>query len=122
MERFVEGHVVRALLETNACCACASACRSGISNSKAQRLTTSSPNGCEYEATRVPFTVLETEEKTSVSIAGLTLNLRLDRIDRLNDGSLLVIDYKTGDVSPNPGTCRAPTTCNCRSTPASRWT
>src|SRR5208337_4935902 len=26
--------------------------------------------------------------------------LRLDRIDRLNDGSLLVIDYKTGDVSP----------------------
>ena len=30
----------------------------------------------------------------------LTLDLRLDRIDRLNDGSLLVIDYKSGDVSP----------------------
>ncbi len=27
-------------------------------------------------------------------------NLRLDRIDRLNDGTFLVIDYKSGDVSP----------------------
>ena len=34
------------------------------------------------------------------AIAGLSLNLRLDRVDRLKDGSLLVIDYKTGDVSP----------------------
>jgi ATP-dependent helicase/nuclease subunit B len=28
------------------------------------------------------------------------MGLRLDRVDRLNDGSLLVIDYKTGYVSP----------------------
>ncbi len=53
-----------------------------------------------YEAARVPFTVVETEQKGTVAIAGLSLDLRLDRIDRLNDGSLLVIDYKTGDVSP----------------------
>ena len=53
-----------------------------------------------YEAARVPFTVIETEQKTEVSIDGLLLKLRLDRIDRLNDGSLLVIDYKSGDVSP----------------------
>jgi ATP-dependent helicase/DNAse subunit B len=33
-------------------------------------------------------------------LAGVSLDLRLDRIDRLVDGSLLVIDYKTGDVSP----------------------
>ncbi|HXZ88357.1 MAG TPA: PD-(D/E)XK nuclease family protein, partial [Candidatus Binataceae bacterium] len=54
-----------------------------------------------YESARLPFTVAETEKKTTASIAGLTLHLRLDRIDRLNDGSLLIIDYKTGDVSPN---------------------
>jgi probable DNA repair protein len=53
-----------------------------------------------YEATRVGFEVAETEAKRTVHIAGLTLDLRLDRIDRLNDGSLLVIDYKSGDVSP----------------------
>jgi RecB family exonuclease len=34
------------------------------------------------------------------AVAGLTLKLRLDRVDRLNDGSLLVIDYKSGSVSP----------------------
>jgi RecB family exonuclease len=53
-----------------------------------------------YEAARVPFAVVETEANTVTAIAGLTLNLRLDRIDRLNDGSLLIVDYKTGNVSP----------------------
>ena len=54
----------------------------------------------EYERARLPFTVNETEVTHSIDLAGLTLRLRLDRIDKLNDGSLLVIDYKTGDVSP----------------------
>jgi ATP-dependent helicase/DNAse subunit B len=54
----------------------------------------------EYESVRVPFIVADTEAEHNTTIAGLTLNLRLDRIDRLKDGSLLVIDYKTGDVSP----------------------
>jgi probable DNA repair protein len=53
-----------------------------------------------FESTRLPFTVAETEKKTAASIAGLMLHLRLDRIDRFNDGSLLVIDYKSGNVSP----------------------
>jgi probable DNA repair protein len=53
-----------------------------------------------YESARVSFTVVETEQKSTVATAGLSLNLRLDRIDRLSDGSLLVIDYKTGDLSP----------------------
>jgi probable DNA repair protein len=52
-----------------------------------------------FEQSRLPFSVLETEKKTDVSIAGLPLHLRLDRVDRLNDGSLLVIDYKTGDAN-----------------------
>ena len=54
-----------------------------------------------YESTRVPFTVARNGGQTAdVSIAGLQLHLRLDRIDRLIDDSLLVIDYKTGNVSP----------------------
>ncbi len=54
----------------------------------------------DFEAGRVEFTVAETESKRTINVAGLTLNLRLDRIDRLIDDSPLVIDYKTGDVSP----------------------
>ena len=53
-----------------------------------------------FEAERIPFSVAETEAKHPVSLAGITFNLRIDRVDRLNDGSLLVIDYKTGNVSP----------------------
>jgi probable DNA repair protein len=54
-----------------------------------------------YERGRIPFNVLDTEQKTNVSVDGLPLKVRLDRIDRLIDGSLLVIDYKSGDVSPS---------------------
>jgi probable DNA repair protein len=54
----------------------------------------------EYESQRVPFTVAGTEVDETITLAGLTLKLRLDRVDRLCDGTLLVIDYKTGDVSP----------------------
>ncbi len=54
----------------------------------------------EFEAARVPFDVLETESKRPVSLAGLDFDLRLDRLDRLIDGSVLVIDYKSGDVTP----------------------
>jgi probable DNA repair protein len=53
-----------------------------------------------YERTRVDFEVVETEAKTTLTLAGVSLDLRLDRLDRLTDGSFLVIDYKTGNVSP----------------------
>lgn len=54
----------------------------------------------EYERSRADFTVEETEAAHTTSIAGLTMNLRLDRVDRLSDASELVIDYKTGSVDP----------------------
>jgi probable DNA repair protein len=53
-----------------------------------------------YESTRLHFTVSETESARKIRIAGLELDLRIDRVDRLNDGSMLVIDYKTGNVTP----------------------
>jgi ATP-dependent helicase/nuclease subunit B len=54
-----------------------------------------------YESRRASFTVKGTEEKASVVIAGLSLDLRLDRQDELEDGSNLVVDYKTGEASPD---------------------
>jgi RecB family exonuclease len=39
------------------------------------------------------------EEKKTVEIDGLQLRLRVDRIDRLQDGSVVLIDYKSGDIS-----------------------
>lgn len=53
-----------------------------------------------YESTRLQFNVSETESARTIQIAGLELDLRIDRVDRLNDGSMLVIDYKTGNVTP----------------------
>ncbi len=53
-----------------------------------------------FELARIPFTVVGTEMDATASIEGLTLRLRLDRIDCLGDGKFLVIDYKTGNVSP----------------------
>jgi ATP-dependent helicase/DNAse subunit B len=67
---------------------------------EAQRLTRLVCEWLNYEAKRIEFEVADTEINRTVSIAGLTLDLRLDRIDRLNDGSQLVIDYKSGNVSP----------------------
>jgi ATP-dependent helicase/DNAse subunit B len=64
------------------------------------RLTGLLTEWLDYEASRIEFEVTETEAGRSTHIAGLDFDLRLDRIDRLNDGSLLVIDYKSGDVSP----------------------
>jgi probable DNA repair protein len=54
----------------------------------------------DYERNRRPFSVHATEVDAVTTIAGLTLKLRLDRVDRLNDNSLLVVDYKTGNVDP----------------------
>ena len=53
-----------------------------------------------YEANRQPFTVDKREEKLKdVNVGELKLDLRADRIDKLPDGSHLLIDYKTGEVS-----------------------
>jgi ATP-dependent helicase/nuclease subunit B len=65
-----------------------------------ERLTRLVSEWLEYERRRLPFTVAGTEERAEVTIAGLKLGLRMDRMDRLEDGSLLVIDYKSSDIGP----------------------
>jgi probable DNA repair protein len=48
---------------------------------------------------RGEFEVRWTEERRSLAIGRLSLNGRLDRVDRLADGRTIVIDYKTGGLS-----------------------
>ena len=48
---------------------------------------------------KVPFRVEHVEEKRAVELAGLPLSLRVDRIDRLPNGSVLLLDYKSGVLS-----------------------
>ena len=67
---------------------------------EAARLTRLISEWLAYEQSRVEFEVIGTEVDKTLSIAGLSLDLRLDRLDRLNDKTLLVIDYKTCNVSP----------------------
>ena len=93
------------------------------------RLTSLVTEWLEYEATRIAFEVADTEVKRTVHINGLTLNLQLDRIDRLNDGTLREDGTRRNDGScsslitnpatsrPKPGSYRDPTTCSCRSMP-----
>jgi hypothetical protein len=47
---------------------------------------------------RQEFQILSVEESVRLLRHGVDLDLRVDRIDRLADGTLLIIDYKTGAV------------------------
>ncbi|SFD95897.1 PD-(D/E)XK nuclease family protein [Nitrosomonas sp. Nm166] len=47
------------------------------------------------EKKRGHFTVIATEEKCFIQIGDLVLNARLDRIDELENGQHVIIDYKT---------------------------
>ncbi|HLY40123.1 MAG TPA: PD-(D/E)XK nuclease family protein [Terracidiphilus sp.] len=67
---------------------------------EARRLTHLISEWLAYEKTRCDFTVAQTEVDRTINLAGLSIDLRLDRIDQLNDQSMLVIDYKTGAVAP----------------------
>ncbi len=51
---------------------------------------------CELERQRAPFTVLDTERRATLPLAGTRLDLRIDRIDQLGAGGSAVLDYKSG--------------------------
>ena len=52
----------------------------------------------EMEKRRPPFRVSGREMETELELNGLRINLRIDRIDTLEEGGELLIDYKTGEV------------------------
>ena len=45
------------------------------------------------------FSLVGTEISTTLEIEGITLKLKIDRVDKLADGSLCIIDYKTGETA-----------------------
>ena len=49
------------------------------------------------DSQRTSFTVVGREEKLVCTIAGIELKTYADRIDRLDDGRLVIVDYKTGE-------------------------
>ena len=54
----------------------------------------------DIERERSPFEVVALEEKRRLRVAGLEINGRIDRMDRLASGGHAVIDYKTGRTTP----------------------
>jgi len=64
-----------------------------------ERLRTVLLQWLDYEITRTEFSVDACEKDSDAEINGLQLRLRVDRIDQV-DGGRLILDYKTGNVSP----------------------
>ncbi|MFT4577352.1 MAG: ATP-dependent helicase/nuclease subunit B [Nitrospinales bacterium] len=53
-----------------------------------------------FELARNDFTVLKPEKSETAKINGLTLNLKIDRIDEISDKKHVLIDYKSGEAKP----------------------
>jgi probable DNA repair protein len=51
----------------------------------------------DVERSRAPFTVEKLEARREVSIGGGQIELRIDRIDRIEGGGYAILDYKSGE-------------------------
>lgn len=69
-----------------------------------QRIAALIEEWLSHERRRGDFTVLAVEEKRPAEAGPLKFNIRIDRIDRLDEGSTIVIDYKTGRLQHRGGT------------------
>ncbi|MCC6587872.1 MAG: PD-(D/E)XK nuclease family protein [Bryobacterales bacterium] len=66
-----------------------------------ERLEKLTRSWLEFERGReAPFTVEHAEQRRQVELSGLRLDTRVDRVDRLADGPLVLIDYKTSAPAP----------------------
>ena len=50
----------------------------------------------ELEKRRAPFTVLESERTRTAEAGGVRCEVKIDRVDRLEDGRDVIVDYKSG--------------------------
>jgi probable DNA repair protein len=60
------------------------------------RLTELIMQWLELEKQRAYFKVDSLEQRQRISLSGLELDVRADRVDLLEDGTKLIVDYKTG--------------------------
>ena len=63
-----------------------------------ERLTRLLSQWALRELERAPFVVAEREHRVERDFAGARLRVVCDRVDRLEDGRLVIVDYKTGEV------------------------
>ncbi|MYD26260.1 MAG: hypothetical protein F4X08_10665 [Gemmatimonadetes bacterium] len=54
----------------------------------------------KLEQQRKPFTVVDQEEIRPVEVGGIEVKIQVDRVDRLEDGKLVILDYKSGECGP----------------------
>jgi probable DNA repair protein len=66
-----------------------------------RRLTRLLGDWLDLEKRRAPFTVLASEKKGFAEAGGVRCEVRVDRVDCLEDGRHVIIDYKSGQPSPN---------------------
>jgi probable DNA repair protein len=52
----------------------------------------------EEEKQRVPFKVVAAEQQTTIKLGGLVVEGRMDRVDELDDGTRVILDYKSGET------------------------
>jgi probable DNA repair protein len=63
---------------------------------EAERLVVLLGEWLEVERQRQPFEVIQREADVEAEFGGLVLSMRVDRIDRLDNGKVAIIDYKSG--------------------------
>src|SRR5439155_17733768 len=65
-----------------------------------ERLARLAGDWLEIEAKRAPFEVLHVEQQRELNVAGMKLDSRIDRMDKLvgGDSGHVLIDYKTGGL------------------------
>jgi probable DNA repair protein len=66
-----------------------------------RRLHTLLMEWLNLDRARAPFESVDSEVEVIRTIAGLTVNLKIDRIDHFADGTTAISDYKTGKCNPN---------------------
>ncbi len=62
-----------------------------------ERLETALARFVALEQSRGPFRIVGVERKVRIEVARLELEVRIDRIDSLGDGSVAILDYKTAE-------------------------
>ena len=84
---------------------------SAVKRLERRRLCLMALNWLNIDAKRAPFSVVEMEEATDVDVHGVTVTIKRDRVDLVDGGGEVVIDYKENAPSLsgwNPDTLYEP--------------